>query len=739
MSFFSGDLLRSLSALWRRVSAPEMRRRLLLGWLALTIAIVATNGYVHKRLRIYFGTPQQKSESVQVVTTTQQSESTLAKKPSFKPIPPKGPPAVSGMVIDPKATAKSAPLRADLAQGDRRPRLLSLVDEVSIYRRNGIIEVYGASLRERRGHHPIDLDRSELLIDDSDAWLIWTPERPVKVSPKVVRTVLSEPIKAGQELSIILELDNADTYRFTAGVLPKTPLPRPHSQGLETRPEPVDWYNAAVTTPLTQGRSVYQAPLPPKAIAAIARGAGIREFAVRLRNANGTLVTIKQISLMGAVASAPEGNVTISGAIEGIPQGLDSSVTLVDQDGKRADSTLAPDGTFAFADLVAGRSYSVRFVSNFREYYATLGRWFVVDEDRSDLIIIPRAVYQNPERKPSDRNETKFLGSKTPLKYAAIGPSHVLMRWTGAARIQEYDSLIFNNNAGYYDRDHFFENVDGCFRVFSHGSSTVDAIQVNLTQHVHTLLEEELGFRLGRCVEVIGASTSNGDIGSANQHIRDYGQFFNPDIILLENEPFIMTQLEPEMARAGLGWDKDHRPKGWFIRAADGSLTYHDRDPKYSLYLVKATSPEYVKGVPFVSTFNLPYEYVPPIAKKALDWVSDITNYYTRTFPHSKIVLHGTIRNMGCKGPCAVGHAEIPGSDKKVDFSFDIFVDWMKRWCSDRKFNCIYEPSPKGYDKPGGYLSWDYDGHPSVTGHQWMARVFAERLKSFIPESDATR
>jgi hypothetical protein len=343
-----------------------------------------------------------------------------------------------------------------------------------------------------------------------------------------------------------------------------------------------------------------------------------------------------------------------------------------------------------------------------------------------DLNVDIGPTYVNADGHQADAAKARFVTPRKPGEVGATYEPHARQYWPGSAMVQEYDSTTFTNNMGFIDRDRFFDNPDGCFRVVHLGSSVAVALQVRPFEKYNVVMESELALRLQRCVEVISAGRDNGDIGSNYPRIRDYAVKFRPDAILLENSSSLVMQLHPELLKRGFGWDHEFNALDNFFYDSSGKLEFRPSSPEYPLHTVKPDYPELTKGVSFFGTLTVPFADMHPSGVEAFKYLADIAAYFKAKHPDQRFVIHTALNEAQCRDACNTT-VTLPGG-KVVPVGAATFAANHRTFCEKSGIECIHPRDVTGYSTPDTYLTFIRDGHYSVRGHQWLARELSEAL-----------
>jgi hypothetical protein len=364
---------------------------------------------------------------------------------------------------------------------------------------------------------------------------------------------------------------------------------------------------------------------------------------------------------------------------------------------------------------------------NGRDHYATLGRWFVAHANRDDIEISLAPLYVNQDGHPADPSKARFAVPAKPLPHGAFYEPHTRQFWPGISKPQEFESTTFSNNAGYIDRDRFFDNPDNCYRVVHLGSSNAVALQVRPFEKYNMVMESELAVRLQRCVEVISAGRDNGDIGSNYARIRHYAIQFNPAAILIENSSSLMMQLTPLLLKKTVGWDHTNNALDNFYYDAEGRLQFRPGVQDYGVYASKPDSSPLLPGVPLHLTLQIPFDLMPKEGQEAYRYLGDIMAFLAREHPEQKFVLHTSLDEVTqCRKQCTIP-LQLPDG-RSLTAGASVFVANMREFCATRKLQCLFPAGADEFRTLDRYLTFEQDAHYSVLGHQWLAGEFSRFL-----------
>jgi len=426
--------------------------------------------------------------------------------------------------------------------------------------------------------------------------------------------------------------------------------------------------------------------------------------------------------------------VTLSGHVTGESLPPETTIELLDDSGNARKQTLSTDGGFSFADIDPTRLVSLRVKYPLLLHFATLGRWFVPAYSRNDIVVDLRPHYVNSDGHAPDQSKAKFISARVPSPDAAFYEPHSRQYWPGGSgsAVQEYDSTTFTNNHGYLDRDRFFDNPDHCVRLASTGGSDMVALQVRAFEKFNIILEETLGIALGKCVEVISAATDNGDLGTNYPRIRDYTSKFNVEHTLVSAAAGLLFQVNPQMLHDGLGFDPENSALPNFYFDKSGNLAFRTASAVYAVFMTKPTRPEYVKGIPFGDTLSVPFDVMPAQGKETFRYWTEIVNYIERHHPGQRFVFHTGVDQAQCRKSCQVTLKLEDGTT--IPAGAKIYARNLDEYCTKNGFECINPEFSDSYGEIPNLLTFQFDGHYSPLGHQWLAQQLTSPLAKILSE-----
>jgi hypothetical protein len=597
--------------------------------------------------------------------------------------------------------------------------VFAMIDAVGPYRKNGLFEVYGGSFRERRTG-PIHVAEAQFEISHDEGWLIWSPDdSPAKDATHLSIEFAAAPTAGKITIGFVFDDGQIVSYAVDAG--PVTASPAGLLAPLLPK-EITDKVDAAQNlTPLKLDGNKAFVALPPPMLLKLRNGQRkqITQWFVKVAGAAGTSVRLRQMALIRPVSSPTNAGVSLSGHVTGADLAPGTQIELMTETGAISQQALAADGAFAFTGLDPVKPVSLRVRQPRIQHYATLGRWFMPSYNRSDVLVDMAPRYVNNDGHAPDQTKARFVGPRVPSSSSALYEPHARQYWPGGSVIQEYDSTTFTNNHGYLDRDRFFDNPDNCARLASTGGSDMVALQVRPHEKFNIILEESLGIALGKCVEVISAGADNGDLGTNYPRIRDYTSKFNVAHTLVSMASGLVYQVNPQMLRDGLGMDPENSALPNFYFDKNGAFAFRGASPVYPVFTSKPTYPEYVKGIPFSYTLSVPFDVMPDAGKEAFRYWTEIVNYIERNHPGQKFVFHTGVDQAQCRKNCEVTLTLEDG--RKVLSGSRGYVNTLNQYCEQNKYNCINPLFSENFREKPNLLTFEYDNHYSLLGHQWLA------------------
>ena len=632
---------------------------------------------------------------------------------------------------DTKPAADPEPTSA--ASASSRVAIFSLFDMVDLYQKNGLVEVYGTALRQRKSG-PVSVSKTLLQITHDEAWVVWSPDAAPAASADSIEIKIAAPAQAAGALTIglIMKSGHAVVFERALGSPRRSP-----SAPLAPEDFPNKYADAlagATHYPLSaDGDGLYHAKLPAEIVRELKAPEAtpaVTSWLIGIKGGAGGDLEIARLALTSSTASVPGPlGTTITGKVTGAAVPPGTTVELLTDTGKRYSQTLSLGGGFSFPGLNPLRPVSLRYRHIKQDYYANLGRWFTPASSRHDITIDLRPHYVNPDGHAPDPKKARFVARRTPTTYTSFEP-HTWQYWPGAGPIQEFDSTTFANNYGFIDRDRFFDNPDNCFRIAHLGASTAVSLQVRPFEKYNILLEAELGVLLGRCVEVISAGRDSGDIGALFRVARDYANKFKPDLLIIENSNYHLMQLQPELLQRSLGWNHEHSPIDSFYYDGQSKLQFREVSSDWGIHTTPLNQVELVPNINFWKTMMVPEQYMHPYGRDAFRYFVDIVRYYQQHIVGPRIVINSGLDQAQCKKECDGSVTLRDG--RKIPVGAKVLLDTYRKLCAREKLDCINPDIPIGYDRPETLLNFIHDGHYSVRGHQWYAKEIATGVQKIL-------
>jgi hypothetical protein len=605
---------------------------------------------------------------------------------------------------------------------------LGMIDRVGLYQKNGRVEPYGVEVHQIPVG-PISIGKTELHMTEDLSVLVWFPDRVsmpgesfltfklAKNTPEVKKDffigIITDkgPLLFGAKDHFIVQkqsdLDLPDDIKNLLS-LPVIPWQESEKRQNYTTPPLTNHY---------KGGDLEASPhLKVKAIFIIAQKMKgkvieIDHFQISNSNLSQNSAKVASLNLLGEVQGAK------------IPAG--DYVYLRTEDNELQKTQINMEGQFVFPDVKVGSVVSIWYPYQAMDHYTQLGRWLSIEPGCENVTIDLSPEYLNVTGALVDPKSYKFVGKKKPAPQDNDYEPHARMAWHGSGIIQCYESFPFTNNLGYLDRDRRPDNPQKCLRIVHVGGSSSAALQVKTCEKFNILLEQELGIRLGRCVEVISAARDNGDIGTHYKRIKYFSERFKPDLILIENLSGLMMQIQPELLQKLHGFDFEHNIFPHFYYNADGNLTFADLSPDYAFFMHKKDLQPLRDDVPLVQSLSVPYDAMHPLAKDAWRYLKDILKYYQTECPNQKFALHTGIDFAQWRQPC-----KNMVSSKNYVYGPEIFVENHQKFCQKENILCFDPEINEAHNHPDTLLTFQYDGHYSPRGHQWLAKELGRLLEA---------
>lgn len=607
---------------------------------------------------------------------------------------------------------------------------VALFDGVGPYRKHGFFEVYGADFRERRDG-PIHVTETQLAITNDEAWVFWSPDYDGSGDATALEVSFAELPKSGK-LTVGFLFDDGTSAAFAYDTGQKAPP----ASGLLAPLTPVDLTAKASsardfgTFTKSGDRLVVRLPSDIRTRLGSAETNRVRQWFVRVQDAAATTLRINRLALIVPTPMVTTAGVTLAGRVAIAGLQLPAEVELLAQNGERQRQQTSTDGRFRFEGIDPETPITIRVNHRKFDYYSTLGRWFIPGYSRGNVLVTMPKTYINSDGHAPDPGKAKFVGPRKPSAFAAFYEPHSRQYWPGAGKVQEYDSTTFANNVGYIDRDRFENNPDQCLRIASTGGSETVALQVRPFEKYNILLEEDLGVLLGRCVEVISAGRDNGDLGANYPRIRDYFAKLGVTYTLVSTMPAVVAQLQPQMLRDGIGWDAEGSALDSFQYDEQKRLKFVPFSPNYPVFTVKPTFPEYTKGIGFASTLSVPFSEMPEPGLSAFSYLRDVYKEISRLQPDQRLVIQTGLDQAQCRQKCQFELSLADG--RRIPAGAMVFEKNLEQLCRENGMRCISPHFAPVYGDPDKHLTFEFDGHYSPRGHQWLAAELAPLIANLF-------
>lgn len=615
------------------------------------------------------------------------------------------------------------------------------VDASDIYQKSGLLEFYGMHAVQRRSG-PVSADGLAATTSARKSWLVWTPshEETVSANPMQIELDPASTMAGTMRLAIVLSdgrsivgtahLGPEVTGAGIPGTAPARPLDIPADvQRPFERPDKM-----IRLLQVAPNRFVARLPL---SIDTRSDGWGqadivVRRLILQIEHATPAAFLIRSLGLADSVPGVPA---EIRGKVTGGRQSAGEAIELEFERGGKRTVQLASDGSFAFPDVPTDQPISLRYHVQGRPYFSVRGRWFQPRAGLQQTNIIVGPEFNNPTGAPPNPKDVA-------IKTATVTDDGVgFMRYAPNARTswpgqgpaaQEFEGRSFANAAGFLDRDRDVLNRDRCLRIFAIGGSTFVGLQVKPGDKFTTVLEAELGRRLGRCVEVISAGRDNGDIAANYRTIRHYGAKFKPDVILFEHMSFFATQMEPELLKRTIGWSYEYNVLDNFYFDAAGKLQFRSADESWPLSAVQPSQEPLIPGLNIWHSFHIPEADFVPQARSSVRLMEAVIARLKQEFPSTRLVLATGKDQAGCNvlGLCE-GTFSMPDG-RSVPKSVRVFLDNVSALCKRAGIACLHPPIPAAGGPEASGIVYVNDGHYTVTGHLWLAWHLADQLEPML-------
>jgi len=695
------------------------------------ITFVAALTFIdHKRLR-------QMSRLLKHVVVMQ------AATPTAPPAPQVSQPG--SQVSPPVATLASLPL-APLSETAVRLKSWAMIDGIDIYQKAGLVEVYGGTLAQTRTG-PVSVTSATLTSETSRAWLAWTPDHVPVIDAEhlVVELDPDMALSGTMTVGVTFSTGAALSWTATLGQQEKPAADNGDAKSVEpTVPGDLAAILAKETpvSPMIQaGPGRFFAPAPDAIKAILQRGDAspvrLKSWVVTVQGPAPAAIRLRSVAFVDNRAPLFETQRTtaLAGQVMDVQIEPGQTIRLLGEGAKEWATELALDGSFRFSEIPTDQAVSLRFRYKGRDYYAAQGRWFKTTSGTIPVFVRVLPEFSNPEGKAPDPKtaDVKIEYDQegdvlTTFRYA----KHRRTYWPGGGTApQEFAGRSFANNFGQLDRDRSLDNPDRCLRIFVVGASDLNALQVKPGEKFNIVLESELGRRLGRCVEVASAGRDNGDIAANYRVIRDYGMKLRPDVVLIDHMAALAAQMEPTLLKRTLGWSYEHNVLDNFFFDEAGKLTFRSWDPSWALDATPATGEPLIPNLGLFDSFSIPMQDFAPEAKASFDLFAAIARKLAQDFPQSRFALISALdqsrchRALNCDGTFAMPDG------RTVRKGVVQLMANFSTLCEKIGIDCVQARIPEK-PQPDELLSYPYDSHYSIRGHQWLAGELAEGLSGML-------
>lgn len=608
---------------------------------------------------------------------------------------------------------------------------------LDLYQRNGLVETYGGVLDQRRSG-PISISETVLQPRSSEAWAIWTPDAFVPVVADSVRVELEDFLDQGVlSVGILTKRGQIFRWEVTLGAQFATP-----EAPASLEPGRRDQFLAGSSLAFErEGKSLIGKV--PEALRYAARQGQIQAWFIIVSGASpAQSVTFRSIGLAPRKAAPDPMRTQIEGRIAG---GGEFPVTLLLESNEIRRTRSNAQGEFRFENVPTEHPMSIRVAIRGRDRYADAGRWFKASDVVTPMRVAVEPQFENRDGHPINEKGAVLNGPNENVAFARYRPQSLILwpgtrgvqtfyreieplRKTETAPQQEFYGRTFTNSIGFVDRERFADNRDGCLRIAHAGGSSSVAIQVRPFEKFNILLEQELGVRLKRCVEVISAGRDNGDPGAVYPAGRDYLTKFRPDVTIVEFMQLLGLQMEPTLLRKLHGWDFDHSPLGHFAANEKGEYEYVPPDDSWPLSVTAPDRSPMTEGVPLLQTLSVPDENLSPEARSAFRNLEGAMAVWRKTLPSSILALQTGADQARCGTAATCGPVLTWPSGSTTEGGMNFFIENVGRSCAAAGVLCL-QPPPIPADAASELLTYLDDGHYSIRGHQWLAKQLADQLE----------
>jgi hypothetical protein len=252
------------------------------------------------------------------------------------------------------ASAEPPPAADPLVNAGPRLREWAFLDDVDVYQKAGLIEIYGGVLTQRRTG-PIAVRSAILTTTTPKTWLVWSPDySPLIDAQRIELDLDADTVQAGKLTVGVILADNS-FVGWTARLgpdMPADPSLKPVAVPNDIA-EPVG--RAAVSIEALRavgdGRYVGEVPATLKAAlggAAPARRA-VKAWVLTLEGGAPGAIAVRRLALSGPKqnAAAPMTS-ALAGQVQGVPIMPGDRIELVLENNEVRSNELALDGSFGF-------------------------------------------------------------------------------------------------------------------------------------------------------------------------------------------------------------------------------------------------------------------------------------------------------------------------------------------------------------------------------------------------------
>ena len=394
---------------------PRFSFRLLVVRALVVLAIVGLGGAVAVGLRAY---PKVRIVARAVMALSaeqsQQSVELTSIKTEIKELQTSIAELKTGGLPAPATPIEAPSPAADpLFQAGPRLREWAFLDDVDVYQKAGLVEVYGGVLTQRHAG-PIAVRSAVLTTSAPKTWLIWSPDYSPEIDAQRIELDLdADTIQAGK-LTVGVILDDGVFMGWTTRLGPDMlSNPTPPLKPVEVPKdiaEPIG-HTAFAGSLTTVGGGRYVGDVPAALKAALG-GAGtarrtVKAWVLALEGGAPGELAVRRLALSAATQTiADPATSAIAGQIQDVPVNPGDHIELVLENNEVRSNELALDGSFGFADVPTRLAASLRYRFKGETYYASLGRWFRPLAGTMVLNVFVRPEFNNPDAREPNPAET---------------------------------------------------------------------------------------------------------------------------------------------------------------------------------------------------------------------------------------------------------------------------------------------------------------------------------------------